>query len=400
MKLRTAWYRLTAEPYRVMLAGGTLQLLATLAFWSRELLGRHSGLGAPLETVVAGSGAHAFLMLFGLFPFFILGFLMTTYPRWLDAPAVPRSRYLPSALLLMAGAAGFHLGLYVALSLAVAGVAVFLVGYVIGVQALRHTARRARMRGRAYERYLMLALVIGGVGIGLFLARLLGWQLPWTGLYPLGLWGFLAPILVVVSHRMLPFLTSCVPDTDPVSQPRGGLHLMVILLWLHGLLELLEYPAWLWPIDLALAVVAAYHLRCWAFARCLRSRLLAMFHVSFAWFVGAMLLYALWSLQLYLGHADGLARIPLHAFGIGFALGMTVAMTTRIALAHAGRQPVAGPGTWLAFLGIGTAALLRMAGEFGGLAYLNPVAGLLLLAVLLYWAYRHLPLLVAEAGIQ
>ncbi|MDV3237663.1 MAG: NnrS family protein [Gammaproteobacteria bacterium] len=394
MKPRTMWAALTAEPYRILFGFGTLQLLAALLFWNVELIGRGTGVPAAALPWLPPAGIHGLLMLYAVFPFFVFGFLMTTYPRWLNAPPVPRARYLPAALLLGAGALVFYAGLYASATVTAAGLLVFLGGHLLAGLGLWETQRRGRIHGRLYERYLHIALLLGAVGILLAALALQGRPQLWPPARTLGLWGFLVPVLVTMSHRMLPFLTSCVAGTDPVGQPRGGPHAMLGLAALHGLLELAGQPHWLWLADLPLALIAAHHLRCWAFARCLRARLLAMFHIAFAWFVVGMLLYGIASLLLFLGLPDRLGRAPLHALGMGFALGMTLAMVTRIARVHIGLPPVAVAPVWLAFWALNGAVMLRIAAELIPLSVPASVSGVLLIAALLIWAAHCLPLLL------
>ncbi len=391
---RTAWVAVTAEPYRILLTFGILQLIAALIFWNAELVGRHFGLQMPMALRLSPGGIHGLLMLYTIFPFFIFGFLMTTYPRWLDAPPVPRSSYIPAALLLGTGTLVFYAGVYGAAILTVIGMLVLLGGYVLAMLGLLETQRRGRIHGRLYERYLHIALLLGAVGILLAALALHGRPQLWPPVRTLGLWGFLLPVLVTMSHRMLPFLTSCVAGTDPVSQPRGGPHAMLILIALHGLLELAGQPRWLWLVDFPLALIAAHHLRCWAFARCLRARLLAMLHIAFAWFVGGMLLYGIASLLLFFGQPDHLGRAPLHALGMGFALAMTFAMITRIARVHIGLAPVAVSSVWLAFWVLNGAVLLRIGAELMSLSAVTSVSGVLLITALLLWAVDSLPLLL------
>jgi len=384
----------TSEPYRILLAFGTIQLIVVLVPWNIELIGRLSGVQSFATRGASPGDVHALLMLYTLFPFFVFGFLMTTYPRWLNAPPVRRSGFLPAAAMLGAGVWMFGTGIYASESLRFAGLLVFLCGYLLAVFCLWDTQRRGRIHGRLYERYLSIALLLGFAGLLVAVAALHGRAHWWPVARTLGLWGFLTPVLVTMSHRMLPFLTSCVAGTDPVAQPRGGPHAMLLLIALHGLLELSAQWQWLWLVDLPLALIAAYHLRCWAFARCLRARLLTMFHVAFAWFVVAMLLYAAGSLQLFLGGPNLLARAPLHALGIGFALGMTLAMVARIARVHAGLTAVAAPPVWFAFWMLNAAALLRIGAELFPVAELMLLSGLALGAAILFWAAHCLPLLV------
>lgn len=391
---RRAWSALTTEPYRILLAFGMLQLIAALLVWDIELTGRLLGVQAFATSPASPGAIHAMLMLYSVFPFFIFGFLMTTYPRWLNAPPVPRAGYLPAARALGAGALMLHPGLHAQAPLTIAGLLVFACGYLLAMGCLWQTQRRGRIHGRLYERYLAIALLLGLAGLLLVAAALHSRPQLWPAARTLGLWGFLLPVLVTMSHRMLPFLTSCVAGTDPITQPRGGPHAMLALVAVHGALELGGQPQWLWLADLPLALIAAHHLRCWAFARCWRARLLAMFHIAFAWFVIGMLLSAVGSLLLFAGLPDPLARAPLHALGIGFALGMTFAMATRIARVHVGLAPEAAGSVWFAFWMLNAAVLLRVIAELMPLAGLVPLSATLLIAALLIWAAHGLPLLV------
>lgn len=391
---RTAWSALTSEPYRILLTLGTLQLIAALLAWDVELLGRVFGVQLLTPDQATPGAIHGMLMLYSVFPFFIFGFLMTTYPRWLNAPAVPRAGYLPAALTLGAGTSMIYSGIHTNASLTIAGLLVFACGYLAAVGCLWQTQRRGRIHGRLYERYLNVALLFGFSGLLLAAVALHGRPQLWSVARTLGVWGFLLPVLVTMSHRMLPFLTSCVAGTDPVAQPRGGPHVMLALIAIHGALELGGQPQWQWLTDLPLALIAAHHLRCWAFARCLRARLLAMFHIAFAWFVLGMLLSAAGSLLLFAGQTDPLARAPLHALGIRFALGMTFAMVTRIARVHVGLAPEATGSVWLAFWMLNLAVLVRIAAELLPLTGLMPLSATLLIAALLLWAAHGLPLLV------
>ncbi|HMV00148.1 MAG TPA: NnrS family protein, partial [Rhodocyclaceae bacterium] len=79
-----------SAPHRVMFAAGSLQLLASMAFWLVELVSRTGVMGTPSVPAVPPLWLHAGTMIFGIFPFFIFGFLMTALPKWMAAePLAP-----------------------------------------------------------------------------------------------------------------------------------------------------------------------------------------------------------------------------------------------------------------------------------------------------------------------
>ena len=105
------WNSFTAAPHRVMFFGGALQALAVMLWWLVELASRYGIIGHPMTWPIMPSAAHAYLMIYCLFPFFMFGFLMTVFPRWMGGPELPPRHYVPAFLLLMLGAAGFYAGL-------------------------------------------------------------------------------------------------------------------------------------------------------------------------------------------------------------------------------------------------------------------------------------------------
>ena len=109
----TLWRIATAAPHRRAVLCGLASLLASSLWWALHLLARYTG--SPLFTLdlaVAPIWAHSFLMLFTVFPTFFLGFLFTTYPRWMNGPLVPRGAYVASPLLLTAASTCWLVGIH------------------------------------------------------------------------------------------------------------------------------------------------------------------------------------------------------------------------------------------------------------------------------------------------
>lgn len=387
----TRWQAFTAAPHRMLFFLGVCQAVLAMAWWAAELFGR-LGLWRLPPTVLPPAWVHLYLMLYGLFPFFIFGFLFTVYPRWMSAPVVPPARYVPVFLLLAGGLVLFYPGLFISSAVLALAVALMFAGWVMALYSLVRVYRAARNRG-THERILNAALAAGAAGIAAYLLGMLRGDAFFFNLArELGLWLFLVPVLFSVGHRMIPFFSEAVLPHYTLVRPAWSLPLMGVCVLGHAATELSGFPEWRFVFDLPLGLAALYHSWAWGLRRSLEVRMLAMLHIAFAWLAFALLLYALQSLALLAGGVDPLGRAPLHALGIGFAGGLMVAMVSRVTLGHSGRPLMADRLTWYGFLGLNGVALARVLTEFSPQAGLwNAVAAAGWLACLLPWAVRYAP---------
>lgn len=389
----TRWQAFTAAPHRMLFFLGVCQAVLAMAWWAVELFWR-LGLWRPPPTVLPPAWVHLYLMLYGLFPFFVFGFLFTVYPRWMSAPVVPPARYVPVFLLLAGGLVLFYPGLFISSAVLALAVALMFVGWVMALYSLVRVYRAARNRGM-HERILNAALAAGAAGIAAYLLGMLRGDAFFFNLArELGLWLFLVPVLFSVGHRMIPFFSEAVLPHYTLVRPAWSLPLMGVCVLGHAATELSGFPEWRFVFDLPLGLAALYHSWAWGLRRSLEVRMLAMLHIAFAWLGIGLVLYALQSLALLAGLSPP-ARAPLHALAIGFVAGMAVAMAARVTLGHSGRPLVADALTWYAFLGVNVVALLRIAAEFwhgpAGHA-LNTTAAAAWLVCLLPWAIRYAPM--------
>ncbi|MCP4040920.1 MAG: NnrS family protein [Gammaproteobacteria bacterium] len=389
------WQTFSAAPHRMMFFGGALQLILAMVFWTAELAGRYTGWWSPLPTTIPAAWAHMFLMLFALFTFFVFGFLMTTYPRWMGGPMVPRSSYVTAFLLLSAGTLLYYLGLFTSRWLVVMAVSLLLAGWGTAIHALLRVYRLAPTNDKSYETYLNIALISGWLGGLSYLLWLITETPQLLNLsLRMGLWLYLVPVLVTVGHRMIPYFSSCVLTPYSPFQPRWSLHLFWGLLVLHGVLEFTGAWDLLFLSDLPLTLLALYHSFRWSFRRSFEVRLLAVLHIAFLWLGLGMALFSAQSLTMLVTGSLSLGKAPLHAIMIGFATGMLVAMASRVTLGHSGRPLVADDFTWACFLGIMLTTLLRIGAEIPAINlllgfHLNLLTAVAWFACLLPWVARY-----------
>lgn len=354
-----------AAPHRVMFLGGVLQGLLGMLWWAVDLGARHAGLYSSavssLATNLPPSWMHGLLMIYGFFPFFFFGFLMTAAPRWQGAPPVPQGVYVSSFTLLLTGWLCVDASLFLP-ALLPTGLGLVLAGWLIAANAMLGVARHANPE-RRHAWVAAIALGLGASGVAAFLAYVSGgpaWlvQLALT----LGVWGFLLPVFVTVAHRMLPFFSSSVIPKYVLRRPYWALWLLLTAFNLHIILAISGLDRWLWLADLPAAATALYLSFIWQFHISLSVRILAVLHIGFAWLSAALALYAVQSLAALAGFGI-LGLAPLHALSIGFFATMLLGMVSRVTLGHSGRSVAADTAMWLAFWGMQTTAGLRIAAE-------------------------------------
>jgi len=371
-----------------------------MLWWTVDLGARHAGLYAvtawPVPPAMPSSWLHGLLMIYGFFPFYIFGFLMTAAPRWQDAPPVPQSVYVAAFTLLTAGWLGVDAGLFLPMLLP-AGLGLVLAGWLIGANALLGVARQANPDHR-HAWVVSIAVGLGGSGIAAFLAYVSGgpaWLAQWA--LSMGIWGFLLPVFVTVAHRMLPFFSSSVIPKYVLRRPYWVLWLLLAAFAGHIVGTLAGQFRWLWLADLPAAAGALYLSIIWQFRRGMAVPILAVLHIGFAWLTVALALYAIQSLAALAGFGI-LGLAPLHALTLGFFTSMLLGMVSRVTLGHSGRGIAADTTMWLAFWGMQATAGLRIAAELlesccSGPGPFNPMwlAALFWLAAFASWAWRYAP---------
>ena len=391
------WKSFTAAPHRVMFFGGAVQAVAAMLWWLYELVTRFGIAGHPATWPIAPVAAHAYLMIYGLFSFFMFGFLMTVFPRWMGGREIPAQRYLPAFLLLMLGAAGFYAGLLGSHIVLVASTVATLLGWGTGLYALLRVLLDTQHRDKRHPTIILIAFSLGWCSLASYLIWLLNdnafcLRLAIQG----GLWLFLLPVFASVAHRMFPFFTGSSLPQYAIRNPNWPWWTVLAASVMHTLLQLSNASDWLWACDFALSFAALYLSYCWGFFRSLRIPLLAVLHIGFAWMGIAMLLFGIQDLMSVVdaGTVPVWGLAPLHALTIGCFATLLIGMGTRVTLGHSGLPMQVDRPIVLMFAGIQLAALLRMLADMrpGQSSYwLYVAAAAVWLACFTPWVLRYLP---------
>lgn len=380
-----------------MFALGALQAVLVMLWWLADLGGRYGGWYTPLHWTIPSPWAHLYLMIYSLFPLYMFGFLMTTYPKWMAGAPVAARHYLTAAALLGSSAVLGYIGLAAGKPLLLFALTLHLAGWMVGLYALLRVYFSAQRPDVLHARITSGVLMLGLVLLLVYALGIYRNDADWIAIARSGgVWWFLFPVFFAVSHRLIPFFSSAVLPKYEVVRPNWALMLMTAGGMAHGALELAGKPQWTWLADWPMAATAAYLTFAWHLKQSFRVRILAMLHVAFAWLGIALALYGAQSLGLLMGMNLALGRAPLHALMIGYFAAMLVAMSTRVTLGHSGRPLSADNTAWTIFLGIQAAALLRVMADFPGInAYAPPLylcSALLWLAAFSGWLFKFAPI--------
>ncbi|MBB4305313.1 uncharacterized protein involved in response to NO [Rhodobium orientis] len=344
--------------FRVFFLLAGLFALAAIGAWLAWLAIHALNGMVPEPTIaVAPHLWHGHEMLFGYAGATLAGFLTTAVPSWTGQPGTK-----PRTLLLLSG-------LWLAGRIAVWFSALVPAAIVAGIDLLFFPALTlwlAMMLAHDPKPRNLLFLVLT---TGLFLANLMV-HLEWTGLADsgaeLGIRAGIALISVkiaIVGGRVTPAFTrnslirAGKGDRLPVVTPRLGQAAITAGLLFALLIALDAPPLWSGIAAAAAAAFNAGRLAGWRGTRALHDPLTWSLHLAFLLLVVG---YGAIAASLLFDAVDEIAA--WHFLGIG-ALGlMSLAIMTRIALGHTGRQLAAAPVIALAYVAIALAAVTRTFG--------------------------------------
>ncbi len=396
---RSTWAVWTCAPHRVYFLPGVLQLVAAMLFMGWDIGGRSLGLWPVPAWTVPPAWGHAWLMVFGLFPWFIFGFGFTAISNWTGVRP-RRGEWLAGSLPMIAGLLVFYAGLATTRGLVVAGGLVHLAGWLAGTAALTRivfTAEKRDPQGAA----IVALLYLGAIVSGAFLVAVAQLDVGWVAVArDAGLWLFLLPVFLVVNHRMIPFFSSRVLSGYVMYRPAFSLPFLAAACATHFALESASAAQWTWVADAPMAAWVGWLAWKWGLTQSFRARLLAMLHLSLTVLAVALAFSAVASLAALAGHPGLFGRGPLHLLSVGYLAAMTFGMVSRVSLGHSGRSLEADPLTWYGFLSLIGVGAARAVADFAPLpaglrSALLGLAALAWIVIVAGWAARFVPIYLA-----
>lgn len=359
-----------AAPHRVMFFAGAVQTLLTMGVWVLELGARYADLYTPLAWPLPPSWLHAALMIYGLFSFFIFGFLMTALPKWVAQGPLAQRQYVPGFLLLVTGWAFFYAGLLLPALLPFGlplGLATVAAGWAMGAWSLLDAVRSSFNDDKTHAWVVLTALACGIVGILLFAAGIAQTDAALVrAAIETGLWLYLVPVFFTVTYRMLPFFSGSVVRGYVEYRSAALFWGVLAACALHAIVAIFALQGHVpWLVDLAAGLAVYWLAWRWQIHKVFVSHLLAMHHMAGIWLGTAFVLFALQGGAGALGLEAGWGgRAPLHALTVGYFGSILIGMATRVTLGHSGRLISSDVWAWRLFWAFQGVIVLRLAGEW------------------------------------
>lgn len=387
--------RLLEAPHRLAFFTGLAGLTVSGLWWAAEVLGRYAALWSMPVPALPGVFAHAGLMLYGVLPAFMAGFLLTAAPRWMAVPPVGRTVYATTSLSLGAGMLVWLLGQYQTTAWLVAGAGLLGFGWaMLAASVFRLLLQATQPVVHAWV--IAVALSVGALGallLGAGVARGDGMLQHFA--VRVGLWGAVLPVFFAVCHRMLPFFAQA---ALPGYQPFGPVWVLLAVTGLLYARIALGVGGWFGLLALADALLLSLTLWLGLRWRPLAGRgipLLWTLFAAYLWLPVGLGLQTARDLVFLLTGEWVLGRAPVHALAMGFMAGLMMAMVTRVTLGHSGRPLRMQNLTLGCFLVLQLATLGRLTSELprapGGFRVWLAASILLWLLATLPWAASHLP---------
>lgn len=405
MTMKNGSSHITAEPYRLFFAGGSLWALISLAIWFCYFLSLKFSHISLSPTAHPGL-IHFFSMLFGVIGFYVAGFVLTAFPKWMGESPFEERQFL--ALFFLQSAAQI-----LGLAGAFASPSLFKFGFWMEglfqlclLAGLLRKLIQSRAENKAQAFFVVMSLAAGFISWALALTylhsptRFILFEL---GVY-MGSLAYLLTLILAVTSRIIPFFSSKVLSGFSAIPNRRFLPISFTCSLLLCFIQVLPWEGkafLLIPVKLFLFFFLIKRWLSWKPFSSKSQPLLFVLHIAWAW----IFIYLTLSIvaDLFFAQNFRMQFSFLHAFSIGCAMSLLVGISTRVARGHGGYPLLLDRPAAITFALLQLAALWRIACPLLGLKWgvwnhLTSYSSLIAMAAFALWCLAYWPLLFRNAG--
>ncbi len=320
-----------SQPHQpFFLAGIIWAVLSMLPF----MLGYKGILPLTVDTTLY----HAYAMIFIVISHFFHGFLLTTFPRFCMSAPIPRSIYVKLFFIYEAGALFFISGAILYAPLALAGMAITLVGHILVVGNFLQIYKAGGSPDKSDPLWLLVAHATGlvfhllfAVGFALTLLSIdVSWQ---SAAYGGGFYLYLTFLTFAVAQRMIPFFSHVM-----ARKPKNFLPIVYAALLLKTLFFAIGFPIAEATVTLLLAIYLFREFVSWRLPIFSSPAILWVLHMGLFWLPAALLIDSVTTLaQVWM--QTSFIFGGMHLVAIGFLVTILIGFGTRVTLGHSGQVP-------------------------------------------------------------
>ncbi len=397
------------EPYRPFFALGVIYNVIVMGLWFTWLHGlQMQRVFLPFQ--ISPLQAHFHWMMFGFPSLYIFGFLLTAFPKWVNAHPTKGPYNIFLALMLFLSQILILLGTLFSVSL-LKFTLLFELLMMLVLFKLLFNFYISYSGKKLFDQSSMVLIALTFGIIAQIFYQLSIWK-SFTPYYSLSLYfaqyPYLLFLMMGVSYRILAFFTSTLPPSTEVSRGPFTLHFafaLIVLLGTFKYLSFLKPFSYLQGLILIfLGLIWLKELQQWKWKKSLSNFLLYSHYLAFFW---AVLFLEIKGIQEFFPHSffqDQRIYLALqHMFFVGSISTLIWGISTRVTRGHGGLGFALGKIDYFIFGLLQLAVLTRVIIPFLEVKF--PVfqgqslhAAFLWWLAFLFWGIRYLPVLSRSPG--
>ncbi len=330
---------------------------------------------------------HAYSLIFTVFTPFFLGFLLTTFPRFSQRPAIERTLYLTAYTLLFLGILLFVLGAFISIMIATVGGFLIFLAQLYTTHIFYTIYKNSPLTDKHDQFWIMVAWLEGIVANILFIGYFLE-ILPRTPLMTgTAIYLYLILLALAVGQRMIPFFSHV-----HIQRNNNLLKTIFILFHLKIFSDFLDIKIGFIFLLLSGAIMIREILR-WKLPFREADAILWILHLAIFWLPTALLIGGFSELAALLFERS-FAALTIHLLVLGFLTTIMIGFGTRVTLGHSGNQMLIDNYTKVLFYLTQIIVYFRALYAFLGYAMLFDMTATLWIVLFVAWAGKYLPVLL------
>lgn len=296
---------------------------------------------------------HSYSLVYLFFTPAFLGFLFTTFPKFLVTEQIEQSFYIKIISLFFIGSILFTIGAVGSLFIYRTGVFVVFIAFILSVKKLYEIYKISQAPNKNDTFWILIGFSFGIVANILFIIVNSNntFLLPFAVQISIYLYLFL--VSFSVGQRMIPFFSHCF-----VTKNDNLLKYVTYLLISHVILETL-WAGSSFFIDLILAYLIGKELYRWKLPFPNPNPMLWILHIALYWIPIAFVLSTISSALTFFYDINSL-YLGIHTLTLGFIFTVLIGFGTRVTLGHSGNAMSVNKLTKFIFIWTQIVVLLRI----------------------------------------
>ena len=337
---------------------------------------------------------HSYSLIFGVFTPFFLGFLLTTFPRFSQIPALEKSIYVTNFALLASGIGLFLVGSLLSSVLIYIGAFLVLSSLVYTMTVFYQIYKASPMPELHDQKWIMVGFGSGIVsGLLFFIGFLTDSEIVFTLAKLIGIYLFLTITALSVGQRMIPFFSHVMIDKNLKLLPT-----VYALFSLFIVFEVFDFKIGFFFLFIS-GIVLGKEIKIWKLPFNNSEPILWILHLAIFWLPISLILTSFASLAEIIFEKDFI-YVGIHLVMLGFLTTVMIGFGTRVTLGHSGNNMVIDKYTKILFYLTQIVVYFRALYSFSGSSVMFDITVTIWLALFIAWAIKYLPVLLVGKKIN